>query len=638
MSKKVSNYIRPYQKWICGKTEQPCELGPGEDGKCPHQNPCRPNLNIRAQRFYFLITIIVLSFGLFVISQSSTQFKAYSYNPGPVSNPHQTFEKNCMSCHGQENQEIMRLEKVHSGEEFVNYHVNWKDGKVKSSSCLNCHNVGEHPLNPHGMSQVQLAEISKKYNSKFSGYYPEKNCTTCHKEHQGRIANIAHLSDKQCQSCHQQKFESFEEGHSDFKNYPYKKRTNIVFDHNSHQSKHFPKHFSESNSDQFKCTTCHTPATNTAQMGLKSFDKSCISCHGDQVYDEGKSEKGWVLASVPFVDVESLKKKQVHIGSWPEDAEGELTSFKKHLLKSRSNGQSLIEWFEDNGIDDLEDAEQQDLEKAQKLIWSIKETFYELAYGDEHIINLLAKDLDKNAKSQLGAHLNKEVFKSVVDNWFKDLKTEVENYRDGTIVETEHIKFPELDTAHHTDFHAHGGLYFLNDDFTVRYRPTGHGDIFIKSWLDHSIRNGHNELFVDLGKKGSGAGSCLKCHSVEKYEDNQKAVIHWKGKSERIKSFSKFNHQPHLGLVGDNGCKTCHKIDSDADYANSFSDTNAWSYKSNFKNINKSTCVECHQSESENNGSCLTCHNYHVDGQIFLHDSFSDLTGHKKDSEAKSIQ
>jgi hypothetical protein len=78
---------------------------------------------------------------------------------------------------------------------------------------------------------------------------------------------------------------------------------------------------------------------------------------------------------------------------------------------------------------------------------------------------------------------------------------------------------------------------------------------------------------------------------------------------------TRFKHGPHFSLIGDQGCLTCHTLDTasptDA-YANSFgTNRNAAVFHSNFLPIAKATCTQCH-TESRAGESCQTCHRYHV--------------------------
>jgi nitrate/TMAO reductase-like tetraheme cytochrome c subunit len=49
----------------------------------------------------------------------------------------------------------------------------------------------------------------------------------------------------------------------------------------------------------------------------------------------------------------------------------------------------------------------------------------------------------------------------------------------------------------------------------------------------------------------------------------------------------------------------------DAKYQDSFKNRDPKSFESNFKAIERETCVQCHTQEQAGN-DCLICHNYHI--------------------------
>ena len=59
-------------------------------------------------------------------------------------------------------------------------------------------------------------------------------CATCHQEHKGVNFNLNKISNEQCRSCHVLKFDSFDGHHPNFENYPFERRTRIIYDHASH--------------------------------------------------------------------------------------------------------------------------------------------------------------------------------------------------------------------------------------------------------------------------------------------------------------------------------------------------------------------------------------------------------------------
>ena len=158
---------------------------------------------------------------------------------------------------------------------------------------------------------------------------------------------------------------------------------------------------------------------------------------------------------------------------------------------------------------------------------------------------------------------------------------------------------------------AAGGWY--RDEYQIYYRPTDHQDRFMKGWLDfgRQMSDSISTAVFSRLKVEKGPGMCVKCHSID--ESENQITINWQAKKPRQhrKNFVRFSHVAHINLVGGKGCVTCHAIDREVDYISAFEDMNLQMFQGNFKDINKSTCADCH-TEGKTNQDCLTCHNYHV--------------------------
>lgn len=164
-----------------------------------------------------------------------------------------------------------------------------------------------------------------------------------------------------------------------------------------------------------------------------------------------------------------------------------------------------------------------------------------------------------------------------------------------------------------------GGWYRM--DYSILYKPTGHKDGFLRSWLDFSGRlSGSSEtdlvtpVFALLSSKDA-QGQCTKCHSVDQGNKESRRV-NWSPSSltTRASKFTAFNHEPHFGLVaGKSGCLTCHALDDKAGFMDSYKALDPKNFRSNFKPVKKQSCSECHGNNVARE-DCLLCHTYHVDG------------------------
>ena len=181
------------------------------------------------------------------------------------------------------------------------------------------------------------------------------------------------------------------------------------------------------------------------------------------------------------------------------------------------------------------------------------------------------------------------------------------------------------------DWAATGGWYKDNNTYTLRYRPVSHADTFLKGWLDMSSpMAGEAGIFADLFNslsKKTSAGSCAKCHSVDRI-DQSRLLVNWKGVSPATiqHNLAQYSHVSHFQIMDERGCKTCHEISTTNN-----SDTKPSSYDpslfdSNFTVLNQKICADCHRVDTAMD-SCITCHQYHFIRPQSPHPSTALLSG-----------
>ncbi len=166
----------------------------------------------------------------------------------------------------------------------------------------------------------------------------------------------------------------------------------------------------------------------------------------------------------------------------------------------------------------------------------------------------------------------------------------------------------------------YGGWY--RQDFAISYRPSGHKDKFVYSWLQltgpqaPSGDKRPEAAVFDLLTSKDAQGACTKCHSVD---DAQRQGRHVNFSPPSVESkkgrFTNFVHEPHFGVLGNRGCLTCHNLQKDVAYLKSYEQGNPQSFVSNFGEVNKELCQTCHTS-NKSRQDCLLCHKYHVGGAI----------------------
>jgi hypothetical protein len=189
---------------------------------------------------------------------------------------------------------------------------------------------------------------------------------------------------------------------------------------------------------------------------------------------------------------------------------------------------------------------------------------------------------------------------------------------------------------------AAGGWFV--EDYYLYYRPAGHADRLIVAWLDYIISK--LDSTSELGKpmlasftNKKNPGSCFKCHSIEtvaQAESGNALKVNWRGAetAPNVHDFNRFKHQSHFAVVeqsgknisifGDSGCISCHKFNVNADSTESYKQMDASVFESEFTDLDKAICSDCHQADA-GLAACTQCHNYHIGerGLIKFSDSFS---------------
>jgi len=481
-------------------------------------------------------------------------------------------------------------------------------------------------------------------------------CATCHVEHQGADFALTKMSSQRCQACHVNPFPRFSLGHPEFSAYPYQRRTRIAFNHDSHQGRHFVE-----KNHPFTCVGCHTLDPLGKQMLSGSFETTCAGgdCHGEQVADSGASPRfeGVAFIALPAIDVDTLSERNIPIGGWLEtpDDGGELTPFMKLLLLGDDRYPEAADDLEKVSkleLSDLTEASDADMKVVWRLVWGVKRLLYELI-GQGHsilqkrLVRALGTPLDHRDAASLAGQLPIDLVKTAQQKWLPRLMDEVPKRGEGGAMpadevlrttvgsqnfrEEEETEVVESAVGGETDtvgeprkWVSAGGWYRKTGDFSLRYRPTGHADPFLRAWLEVTGRS-HGipqaaELFATLSKPTS-PGLCSKCHSVDAASEGKRRV-NWSGVKPipLERQFTTFAHTPHLARLteqqtGDpNGtCQTCHTSNSQFSgnaFQQAFEQTDPTVFISNFESLTKRQCQTCHTQQRAGE-DCLTCHNYH---------------------------
>ncbi|MGA8262639.1 MAG: hypothetical protein WB783_20740 [Arenicellales bacterium] len=260
------------------------------------------------------------------------------------------------------------------------------------------------------------------------------SCASCHREHQGRDHTLTSLSGARCEACHTD-VTGFPEGHPEFKSYPYKRRTRIVYDHVGHARKYFPK--ADPKDVPKACTSCHAPDSRGEQMLVKGFETSCSACHSAAIRGEGiAGSAGIPVITIPGLDLDTLRQAGAGIGGWPELSDRKLTPFMRALFAGDPKLSAALERFDKLDPMNLSDAKPADIQAVETIAWATKDLFYDLlakgptALQPELSAALGSKVSETAAREMLGG-MTLATVRAAQTEWFPHLFKDVSLHRAG---------------------------------------------------------------------------------------------------------------------------------------------------------------------------------------------------------------
>lgn len=578
----------------------PCESGPLPDGRCSIiQPPCMPRRSLRGirGRLCLLALGVVLAFigGFNALSEDS--FAGLNWaTPGPLTANHAGFitADDCKLCHAAHN----------SGVE------GWFTALFApanlTAKCTSCHSFDGPARLAHNQANPERPDLG------------ETSCMMCHTEHKGETASIIEHDDVQCASCHKKQFSSFSRAHPKFpERFPYDRRTAIKFDHGSHFAKHFTDaRYAEKAPET--CLSCHSQDPNERSLVRAGYESSCAACHSDQI-----AKRELVVLRLPeftenIIDLDRVveacgptieafeilieKVEALEAGDEPEEDEEE-DEFESVSIDEKS---IIGAYLLDVAVDDPDSYNI----PMQELILAMAEE------GVSPLAELVDDRAGREVARRLLAGLNPEVVKRLACAWAANLEYEM----------------PAEASL--------GGWY--GDFVELRYRPTGHNDAVSRNWIEFGLASAQItpgdeegddeegdgeqgdraiELRDSLISPKEGVGACAKCHSVNADADDENNLsMGWRARDVKDSGRNfQFTHGVHINLLdarmteisqSGQGCRVCHILDKQADFASGYGDFDPQSYQSNFLAIDKETCTDCHSKGNVREG-CQLCHDYH---------------------------
>jgi len=611
----------------------PCEDGPLPDGSCSHRHPpCVPRRTLRAIRGRLTTLAALVPIALivaFLDFGGNDPVAVSSVDSGPLTGAHASFtrEEGCVACHEPHGAGVATWLNA----AFV------PRGDGVSARCLGCHTFDGDPLRPHNMVAANPHPESEP-----------TRCVRCHTEHKGVDADIKGLTDRQCNSCHEQKFESFTEGHPPFpERYPHTQRNSVWFDH----AAHFGRHFEDPDVADMApevCSDCHQVESAALVVEPSSFEQSCAACHADDI-----PSREFVLWRWPEILENRIDTEEVVeiCGPTPDQFEA-----MQERLAALESG-------------DVPEEEEEDEFYGVSLDYMTSFAAFLLgvpsddpdAHGD--IVQELAMDMIDDGIEPLAERVDELAGSPVSEKLFARLTPEViHNAFCAWAANTEYEipSDPEF-----------GGWYA--DGVSIRFRPVRHDGLVPHAWVEFALdvpnlarAAGADEDQMERAEDfrdsiidpDGGIGACTKCHAVNQVvtagtaeadgmaegaaeaagaadgdstadaaEIAERLRVAWNFNRGDPRPYVGYSHKPHLNLLGEDiGCKNCHVLDFEVDYESMVETFDPGVFVSNFKPIQKETCVQCH-TEGGVRQDCQLCHDYHLNPSFKL-----EIAGHGEEA------
>ncbi|WP_162006512.1 cytochrome c3 family protein [Roseimaritima sediminicola] len=638
---------RPSDRWVCGHADQghPCAHGPNPDGGCPATGACRPVEGRRGYRcgrpaclggpcdrgpdadgtcaltptpcvprrsWHSRRTRAIVAGVLAAVAvlglMIAVPWQSEPLRPGPLHRSHaqilgsQLAADRCAACHPAAQGGLVNWF-VAAGAQHA--------GISQSQLCIDCHHGQIEPetaLLAHNLTAAQLHRISRDnslgdrswHDSLPSPAFAANSvqCSACHREHQGPNHDLTALTNQQCQTCHQDRFASFADGHPEWTDWPYRRPGRIAFDHAAHARKHFPESLQDGVAPKFDCRACHQRTAEGEITASGSFQQTCASCHESTLAVE--SAQALDLFAVP-----ALAQPPAGATHWPEAAlgfyDGRIGPLTEWLLAADPEVQSALERL----------PAQRDFAKVNAASKTQVTAAEQVALAIDRLAKALAEDSDRTIRQRLGAsgvgddaagrvaaQLSPQLLYDSAKRWFAE--------SGGAAAAPWHL--PEFDPQ--TQLPS-GGWY--RDDLTlaVRYRGQGHGDPLLVGLIEAAAELPKDSPLAQRMWQHRAVAACLQCHQRPVGAD----AFRWQAEPEepQPRPFTRFSHRPHLKLPILDDCTHCHQI-AGGDAEVQWASTTPGSH--DFRPLPKASCAACHNATAASD-NCTQCHNYHV-GQSSL--------------------
>ncbi len=475
---KDSSYQRPTQNWVCGHASEgrgcnsgpnargecgasyecypnrvgdrwhcsrdalaggKCRSGPYPDGRCARQTPhCLPVRSLRYRRARLTAWSLVLATGL-LLAGLSGPWRLQLISAGDLSQGHGGVGMACIDCHSAAHESIWG---------WLNTALEPPAAVAESGRCTQCHHLGEAAMQPHGLSAAAFpAATASSFTRNMAldqaasllGMELAEDadgniaCGNCHREHRGRQADLTVMNDQACQTCHEQRFSSFSDGHPEIDAYAFGRRTRLIFDHSAHEKSYLPM-----TRKALVCSDCHLTDQQGERMRVVGFEQGCGECHAVQIAGITQTgEKGLAIVGVPGLDLDYVSRQRIPIGEWPQDADADLPPVMSLLLSADERFEAAMEHLQGQDLLDLRLEDDLPASALQDYAWAIKSLIHDLKQGGQGVLQrrlskVLKRPMSDAELASLSGMLSAGVLASAAEAWFPNLEQEIRLFRAGT--------------------------------------------------------------------------------------------------------------------------------------------------------------------------------------------------------------
>lgn len=571
---------RQGEGWQCRRRPAdggPCPNGPGPDGACGSTHPpCVPRPTQRVWRGRITLLAIGLALALVALLAGGADMRSErlsSLDPGQLSAAHAHFagEAGCASCHAAHGQGASGW-----------WRAFWRKGTAEApvrplaTMCMDCHGFGGHESLAHNQVFEKRADLGRT------------DCLMCHTEHKGRGAPTSTITEAQCQSCHTLKVHGFAVDHPPFPaNFPHDHARSTRFDHINHFGKYFADPRMVARVPAGGCVGCHQIENAGRVIRPAGFETACAGCHGDAI---GRRE--FVLFRWPEVEKNEIPIDEV-VEACGVDSEG-LAEFRAALESARRGeprpAPKPAPPFSAVSAD-------QPTAMAAYLLGAPADDVAQYGTPVQELVRGMMRDgIDPlmQAVTRLGAAANPQGLLAGLNS---------EQLRRAACAWAANKEYAPPGQSALPGWRA--------DALELRYSKPAHADPTLRAWIETlaaatpPASGDDRERFLAARKEllspGDGPGACLKCHTAAGPADGP-LTINWRHTLGDARPLSRFDHRPHIDLIGpEKTCTGCHRLAAAATPEGVV-----------FQPLTLGSCTTCHAA-SRVRDDCQLCHVYHRD-------------------------